>query len=148
MDLSFHIRDHPLKTSACSRGGGVKNLINLLTDSTKIVLSSPIFLKCRSAPDPYQKKEWHSHIAPFEKREWHSLIALSWKECTLLSLLFFVFFFLPSIHTWIWKVTRNYLCFQRNDGVMFIYWKRMSEKKKLQKKSSPKPAKIAKLSLR
>ena len=29
------IRDHPFKTSACSRGGGVKNLPNLPTDSTK-----------------------------------------------------------------------------------------------------------------
>jgi hypothetical protein len=29
------LRDHPFKTSACSRGGGVKNLPNLLTDSTK-----------------------------------------------------------------------------------------------------------------
>ena len=64
------------------------------------VLSAPIFLECRSAPAPYQKKEWHSHIAPFEKREWHSLIALSWKECTLLSLFFCNFFkdfFLTSI---------------------------------------------------
>ena len=40
------------------------------------VLSAPIFLECRSAPAPYQKKEWRSHITPFEKREWHSLIAL------------------------------------------------------------------------
>ena len=30
-----HIRDHPFKTSACSRGGGVKNLPNLPMDSTK-----------------------------------------------------------------------------------------------------------------
>ena len=29
------IRDHPFKTSACLRGGGVKNLPNLPTDSTK-----------------------------------------------------------------------------------------------------------------
>ena len=29
------VRDHPFKTSACSRGGGVKNLSNLPTDSTK-----------------------------------------------------------------------------------------------------------------
>ena len=29
------IRDHPFKTSACLRGGGVKNLPNLLTDSSK-----------------------------------------------------------------------------------------------------------------
>ena len=29
------LRDHPFKTSACSRGGGVKNLPTLLTDSTK-----------------------------------------------------------------------------------------------------------------
>ena len=28
-------RDHPFKTSACLRGGGVKNLPNLPTDSTK-----------------------------------------------------------------------------------------------------------------
>ena len=28
-------RDHPIKTSACLRGGGVKNLPNLQTDSTK-----------------------------------------------------------------------------------------------------------------
>ena len=28
-------RDHPFKTSACSRGGGVKNLPNLPTDSAK-----------------------------------------------------------------------------------------------------------------
>ena len=28
-------RDHPFKTSACFRGGGVKNLPNLPTDSTK-----------------------------------------------------------------------------------------------------------------
>ena len=30
-----YLRDHPFKTSACSRGGGVKNLPNLPTDSTK-----------------------------------------------------------------------------------------------------------------
>ena len=29
------LRDHPFKTSACLRGGGVKNLPNLPTDSTK-----------------------------------------------------------------------------------------------------------------
>ena len=29
------LRDHPFKTSAYSRGGGVKNLPNLPTDSTK-----------------------------------------------------------------------------------------------------------------
>ena len=29
------LRDHTFKTSACSRGGGVKNLPNLPTDSTK-----------------------------------------------------------------------------------------------------------------
>ena len=29
------LRDHPFKTSACFRGGGVKNLPNLPTDSTK-----------------------------------------------------------------------------------------------------------------
>ena len=29
------VRDHPFKTSACSRGGGVKNLPNLPTDSTE-----------------------------------------------------------------------------------------------------------------
>ena len=29
------IRDHPFKTSVCSRGGGVKNLPNLPMDSTK-----------------------------------------------------------------------------------------------------------------
>ena len=28
-------RDHPFKTLACSRGGGVKNLPNLPTDGTK-----------------------------------------------------------------------------------------------------------------
>ena len=28
-------RDHPFKTSACFRGGGVKNLPNLPMDSTK-----------------------------------------------------------------------------------------------------------------
>ena len=28
-------RDHPFKTSALLRGGGVKNLPNLLTDSSK-----------------------------------------------------------------------------------------------------------------
>ena len=31
---SFH-RDHPFKTSAICRGGGVKNLPNLLMDSSK-----------------------------------------------------------------------------------------------------------------
>ena len=31
----YWIRDHPFKTSACFRGGGVKNLPNLPTDSTK-----------------------------------------------------------------------------------------------------------------
>ena len=30
-----YLRDHPFKTSACLRGGGVKNLPNLPTDSTK-----------------------------------------------------------------------------------------------------------------
>ena len=29
------IRDHPLKTSACLRGGGVKNLPNLPMESSK-----------------------------------------------------------------------------------------------------------------
>ena len=29
--------DHPFKTSACLRGGRVKNLPNLPTDSTKIL---------------------------------------------------------------------------------------------------------------
>ena len=29
------LRDHPFKTSASFRGGGVKNLPNLPTDSTK-----------------------------------------------------------------------------------------------------------------
>ena len=29
------IRNHPFKTSACFRGGGVKNWPNLPTDSTK-----------------------------------------------------------------------------------------------------------------
>ena len=33
--MHFTLRDHPFKTSACSRGGGVKNLPNLPTDSTK-----------------------------------------------------------------------------------------------------------------
>ena len=33
--LKYVHRDHPFKTSACSRGGGVKNLPNLPTDSTK-----------------------------------------------------------------------------------------------------------------
>ena len=47
------------------------------TELTYNLLSAPVFLECRSAPAPYQKKEWHSQIAPFEKREWHSLIALS-----------------------------------------------------------------------
>ena len=32
---AFELRDYPFKTSACSRGGGVKNLPNLPTDSTK-----------------------------------------------------------------------------------------------------------------
>ena len=32
---TYKVRDHPFKTSACSRGGGVKNLPNLPTDSTK-----------------------------------------------------------------------------------------------------------------
>ena len=31
----FRLRDHPFKTSACLRGGEVKNLPNLPTDSTK-----------------------------------------------------------------------------------------------------------------
>ena len=34
-DQIFLFRDHPFKTSACSRGRGVKNLPNLPTDSTK-----------------------------------------------------------------------------------------------------------------
>ena len=33
--LKKPVRDHPFKTSACLRGGGVKNLPNLPTDSTK-----------------------------------------------------------------------------------------------------------------
>ena len=33
--LGGDLRDHPFKTSACLRGGGVKNLPNLPTDSTK-----------------------------------------------------------------------------------------------------------------
>ena len=33
--IRISIRDHPFKTSACLRGGGVKNLPNLLTDNTK-----------------------------------------------------------------------------------------------------------------
>ena len=37
--ISFVLRDHPFKTSACSRGGGVKNLPNLPTDSTKKLLT-------------------------------------------------------------------------------------------------------------
>ena len=32
---NYDFRDHPFKTSACFRGGGVKNLPNLPTDSTK-----------------------------------------------------------------------------------------------------------------
>ena len=32
---NFYLRYHPFKMSACSRGGGVKNLPNLPTDSTK-----------------------------------------------------------------------------------------------------------------
>ena len=32
---NLSLRDHPFKTSACLRGGGVKNLPNLPTDSTK-----------------------------------------------------------------------------------------------------------------
>jgi hypothetical protein len=31
----YIVRDHPFKTSACLRGGGVKHLPNLPTDSTK-----------------------------------------------------------------------------------------------------------------
>ena len=39
-EIFFHnwtseIRDHPFKTSACLRGGGVKDLPNLPTGSTK-----------------------------------------------------------------------------------------------------------------
>ena len=41
------------------------------------VLSAPIFLKCRSTPAIYQKKEWHSHIAPFEKIKSTVLVPLS-----------------------------------------------------------------------
>ena len=33
--LTMPVRDHPFKMSACLRGGGVKNLPNLPTDSTK-----------------------------------------------------------------------------------------------------------------
>ena len=33
--LHYQVRDHPFKASACSRGEGVKNLPNLVTDSTK-----------------------------------------------------------------------------------------------------------------
>ena len=32
---NYMIGDHPFKTSACLRGGGVKNLLNWPTDSTK-----------------------------------------------------------------------------------------------------------------
>ena len=86
-----------------------------------------------------------------KKREWHSLIALSWKECTLLSLFFCNFFkdfFLTSIHTWIWKFTRNfmsswkYLCFQeyinhRSDGETSLFTEKESQKKrKFQEKKS------------
>ena len=38
--ISFVLRDHPFKTSACSRGGGVKNLPNLPMDSTIKVKSA------------------------------------------------------------------------------------------------------------
>ena len=34
-EKQFVLRDHPFKTSACFRGGGVKNWPNLQTDSTK-----------------------------------------------------------------------------------------------------------------
>ena len=33
--IARYIRDHPFKTSACLRGGGVKNWPNLPTDSSK-----------------------------------------------------------------------------------------------------------------
>jgi hypothetical protein len=52
------------------------------------VLSAPIFLECRSAPAPCQKKECHSHFAPFNKKEWHSSLALSKKSALFLSLFF------------------------------------------------------------
>ena len=35
IDSASSVRDHPFKTSACLWGGGVKNLPNLPTDSTK-----------------------------------------------------------------------------------------------------------------
>ena len=50
------------------------------------VLSAPIFLECRSAPAPCQKKECHSHFTPFNKKEWHSSLALSKKSALFLSL--------------------------------------------------------------
>ena len=33
--MNIEFRDHPFKTSACRKGGGVKNLSNFSTDSTK-----------------------------------------------------------------------------------------------------------------
>ena len=35
INANHRIRDHPFKTSACLRGGGVKNWPNLPTDSSK-----------------------------------------------------------------------------------------------------------------
>ena len=71
------------------------------------VLSAPIFLECRSAPAPCQKKECHSHFAPFNKKEWHSSLALSKKSALFSSLFFlkkiYIFNIRFSSNAWIWR---------------------------------------------
>ena len=61
----------------------IKEQLALRNNFSRNVLSAPIFLECRSAPAPCQKKECHSHIAPdFESgaQEWRSK---EWRSLTL-----------------------------------------------------------------
>ena len=44
---SYHLRDHPFKTSAFYREGGVKNLPNLPTDSSKKLSTEGVGVKNR-----------------------------------------------------------------------------------------------------
>ena len=100
-------------------------------------------MECRSAPAPYQKKEWHSHIAPFKKGSGTPSSLFHEKVHSLIALFFVIFFkisFLTSIHTWIWKFKRNfmsswkYLCFQeyinhRSDGETSLFTEKECQKK-------------------
>ena len=40
--FTFRLRDHPFKTSAICRGGGVKNWSNLPMDSNILILNEPL----------------------------------------------------------------------------------------------------------